>query len=390
MNNGGIRRFNFTEKFCMASQWLLTFRRAARLFPIALAGFVTLLVFDPGVVRAEGVVQIGFWQDLIDHQGALAMGYATDDASASTYVDILSVGEVINVSLCGSVNADAITVEFYAPSNDATPVSTQNLASSNVDCADPMTAPLTTPMRYTSLETGAYRLVLQNTSKTGFGDSLFKRYDIIVTPDATTDPDPSATEGRIWGYSFSFNAAGFGETESTDANCYALVPGGRPNTSYVWQLDLNKFAGYGYNLIANSLGVDTPNSGYSTEQIGNAVTYKHPIYISYPPVADPRPTTPPALSSVRFVDSSGQDYAISPGGTVGIQNDGNFEFTTDITGTYSVLIDLNQDGIYGNSGDRQILGNAVVGLNQVPWDSNDAVGNSPPIGTYYDGEGAYG
>jgi len=110
------------------------------------------------------------------------------------------------VSLCGSSNADDISVEFYAPSNDATPVSTQSLNSSNVDCADPMTAPLTNPMRYTSLETGSYRLELQNTSQSSFNNSRFARYDITVTPDVSTNPDPTIAGGRLWGYTFGFNA----------------------------------------------------------------------------------------------------------------------------------------------------------------------------------------
>jgi len=146
---------------------------------------------------------------------------------------------------------------------------------------------------------------------------------------------------------------------------------------------LNNFAGYGYNLVANSLGVDNPNSGYSTEKAGNSVSYLHPMYLAYPAIANPAPTTAPALTDVRFVDSSGQDHAISPGGTVGVQDEGFFEFTTDVDGTYAVLIDLNQDGIYGNAGDRQLLGTVNNGFNQVLWDGNDAAGNAPPVGTYY-------
>jgi len=319
----------------------------------------------------------------IDYEASLAQGYAIDDASASVYLDILSVGEVINVSLCGSANTDDITVEIYAPSNNTTPVDTQSLTDGNVDCADPMTAPLTNPIRYTALETGPYRLVLQNTTHTGFTNSRFQRYDFTVTPDATTDPDPNATAGRLWGYTFGFNAGGFDEASATDADYYALIPGGRPSTNYVWLLDLNNFAGFGYNLMANSIGVDAPNSGYSTESTGNSVTYEHPMYVAYPAISDPRPTTPPAVTDVRFLDTDGQDYGISPGTTVGLQDSGVFVFNSDVPGTYSILIDLNQDEIYGNSGDRQILGVASVGENQVPWDGTDAAGNAPPVGVYY-------
>lgn len=341
------------------------------------------LLLIPAVVQAEGVVQMGLGQDLLDHQGIQAEGHAPDSASASVYVDILAAGEVINVSLCGTSDADAIEVSFYAPSNDSVPVNTQSLASSNVSCSDPMTAPLATPFKYTSLESGTYRLELQNTSQSAWPLSLFKRYDVTVTPNISVSPDPTATDGRLWGYMFSFNANGFGASQSTDANYFAMVPGGRPNTHYVWQLDLNNFAGYGYTLVANSLGVDAPNSGYSAEESTNSVTYQHPMYLGYPAIADAAPTAAPALSGVRFVDDDGQDYAITPGITFGVQDSGTFEFTTDVDGTYSILIDINQDGIYGNAGDRQLLGVTTSGLNQVLWDGSDATGSPTVLGAYF-------
>jgi len=206
---------------------------------------------------------------------------------------------------------------------------------------------------------------------------------VTVTPDALTNPDPTAAAGRFWGYTFGFNAEGFGEAHSTDANYYALIPGGRPSTNYVWLLDLNNFAGYGYNLVANSTGVGSPNSSYSTEKIDNTVAYEHPMYLAYPAISDPRPTEPPTVTGIRFVDADGQDYGISPGVSLGVQDSGFFEFTSDVPGTYSILIDLNSDGVYGNAGDRTILGEAVSGFNQVAWDGNDVNGDAPPPGVYY-------
>jgi len=350
--------------------------------PFATLSLVFTLTMPLDAV-AEGVAQMGNGQWLLDHEAVLAQGYANDSASASVYVDIFSAGEIINVSLCGSVNTDAVSVSIYAPSDDVNPAQTLSDTNGTLDCADAMTSPLSSPLRYTTLESGTYRLELQNTSQTGWPNSHFKRYDVTVTADANTDPDPTSADGRMWGYTFGFNANGFGEAQATDANYYALVPGGRPNTEYVWQLDLNNFAGYGYNLMANSLGVDNPNSGYSVDRSGNSVTYQHPMYVHYPAVAKPRPVNPPALSGVRFVDSDNQDYAISPGATSGVQDSGSFEFTTDVDGTYSILIDLNQDGIYGNAGDRQMLGFATSGLNQVTWDGLDAAGNAPPNDVYY-------
>jgi len=197
---------------------------------------------------AEGVVQLGLGQDLVDTDQAVASLYASDVRASSLYVDILAAGEVINVSLCGSENADDLAVRIYAPSDDVNPIFTRGLTSSNVDCANTMTNPLLNPIRYTTLETGTYRLELQNTTRSLFSTSLFKRYDITVTSDENTNPDPTIAAGRLWSYNFVFNGGGFSEDRATDADIYALIPGGRPDTTYVWQLDLNNFAGYGYNL----------------------------------------------------------------------------------------------------------------------------------------------
>ncbi|MCF6230866.1 MAG: DUF5011 domain-containing protein [Gammaproteobacteria bacterium] len=292
------------------------------------------------------------------------------DLSNSTYpqkVDIVAAGEVINVSLCGNSNVDTVSVTILDPSN-ATVYSSGDVPS-NVDCADPFTAPLTAPIRYTTTTSGVFTVQLESVSSVNL-----RRFDITVTPDALTNPDPSAAGGRLWAYGWRFDADTFGQVGSTDANYYALVPGGRPDTNYVWVLDLNNFAGYVYTLVANDLGVDAPYSGYSTPRSGRTVTAKFPQYMSYPVIADPRPTEPPVLTGgLTFIDDAGQDYAISPVATGGIQDSGNFEFTSDIAGTYAITIDTNSNGVYG-AGDKLLLGNMVAGLNQVSWDGAGANG----------------
>ena len=340
-----------------------------------------LLLGLPGSpAQAEGSAQIGLNQRLLDYDRSIAQGYATDANSASLFVDILATNEVINISLCGATNTNNISIEIFDPSD--TPVFTTTLTDSNVDCANTMTAPLTNPVRFTAATVGAYRIELQNTSSTSFEGSIFERYDISVTPDAVTNPDPTIAAGRLWAYSWNFNAGSFAEVDSTDADYFVLVPGGRPNTNYTWLLDLNKFAGFGYNILANDLGVDAPNSGYSTPKTGNSVSYKFPVYTGIPALAFVQPTDPPSVTGLRFVDSDGVDSGISPGATVGVQDDGVFEFISDVSGTYAIFIDIDQNGVFGNAGDVLLLGNTLVGLNQVPWDGLDALDNVLPIGTY--------
>ena len=314
-------------------------------------------------VFAEGSFQVGLNQPLQDFTNS---GYPQK-------VDIITAGEVINVSLCGETNADTVSVEILDPSD--TPVFSTGDVANNVDCADPFTAPLTTPFTYTTATTGAYTVRLE----TGPGANI-SRFDITVTNGA--NPDPMANGGRLWANGWQYNTGSFAEALSTDANYFALVPGGRSNTNYVWKLDLNNFSGNVYTLLANDLGVDAPLSGYSIPVANGSLSPKFPQYVSYPTIADPRPTEPPVLvGGLIFVDDAGQDYAISPGATNGLQDSGNFQFNSDVSGTYAITIDTNSDGIFG-AGDRLLLGNMVVGSNLVPWNGTDTNGAILADGQY--------
>ena len=160
------------------------------------------------------------------------------------------------------------------------------------------------------------------------------------------------------------------------------MPGGRPSSNYVWQLDLNNFAGFNYYIVANDIGVDAPNSGYSTEVAGNSVTYKFPIYTAVPDVALPPPALPPLITDLRFIDDAGVDSGISPSDTPGTQDSGFFEFTSDVDGTYAITIDVDGDGVFGDAGDRLLLGPVTAGANSVPWDGTDAAGNPLAANAY--------
>ncbi|MEM7292315.1 MAG: OmpA family protein [Pseudomonadota bacterium] len=353
---------------------------AARMIGAMLVAFTVIVTVNPRPVEAEGSAQIGLVNRLLDRQRALASDFAIDDPSASLYVDIVTAGEVINISLCGSANGDDIDIEIFDPSD--TSVFTTTLTEGNIDCNDAMDAPLTNPVRFVAPSVGAYRIVLENTRRGNFRRSNFSRYDISVTPDATTNPDPSDSLGRLWAYSWNFNGGSFSEAAAVDTDYYILVPGGRPNTNYVWKLDLNNFSAFGHNIVANDIGVDAPNSGFSTPVSGNSVTYKFPVYLGIPAIAQPQPTLPPVVTDVRFVDDQGVDNSITPGATPGAQDSGVFEFVADVPGTYSIAIDLNSNGLFGDVGDHRIVGTMAGGLNQVAWNGMDPTGAVVPVGEY--------
>ncbi|MCB1754195.1 MAG: OmpA family protein [Gammaproteobacteria bacterium] len=304
----------------------------------------------------------------MDSPAATGGGRGTE--GSSFFVDILSAGEVINISACGAASGDGLRFTIYNNSN--TQVATTDLASENVSCSDSMDTPLAAPYRFVAPQAGTYRISVDD-----LVSNRLSRLDISVTADSGTLPDPTDQQGRLWAYSWNMDAGTFNESGATDADIYALVPGGRPDTNFIWKLDLNNFAGYQYYLVANNLGVDKPYSGYSTPNTSEYqnLSYLYPQYLGAPAVAKTQPSNPPLINNARFIDSDGQDLAFSPGTSTSIQDSGTFEFDSDVAGNYAIYIDLNQDGVMGNLGDRILLGNAVTGSNSVSWDGTDVNGN---------------
>ena len=322
-------------------------------------------VFSQSVL-AEGSFQTGLNQPFYDEPSS---------RGEPLHVDIISIGEVINVSVCGATNNDDVRIQIIDPVSST--VLDTTLTDGNVTCNDAFTAPLTNPVRYTTLQSGTYQVLINSIAS----DNL-NRFDISVTADAVTNPDPTIADGRLWSYKMAFNTGSFAESAGTDADYFPLVPGGRAGSNYVWKLDLNKFSGNVYEISANDLGVESPNSGYSVPTAGNTVIPKFPIYMGYPDIALPEPVAPPVITNFRFIDDAGQDYAITPGTTGGVQDTGNFEFVSDADGTYSITVDTTRDGVFG-TGDKLLLGVVTGGgTTTVPWDGTDAAGITLPDGTY--------
>ncbi|MEQ8205825.1 MAG: hypothetical protein RIA65_06595, partial [Woeseia sp.] len=236
--------------------------------------------------------------------------------------------------------------------------------------------------RYTAPTPGTYIILLRNLTGTEFSTSYFERFDISITASLAESPDPRIAAGRLFAYSWNVNAGSFAVDSATDTDFFALVPGGRPNTNYIWKLDLNRFAGFGYNIIANSIGVGAPNSGYSTPRGGNSATYEYPVYLGVPETALSLPTEPPEVRNARFIDNANEDYGISPQGADGNQDTGFFEFDSDVEGTYAITIDTDRNGEYGNADDVLLIGPAAVGPNSVEWDGTDASNAFLANGTY--------
>lgn len=343
---------------------------------LALATLAGVALSLPGVAHAEGSYQAGLNQWLFEYDARQSQLKAVDHP---LFIDILSVGEVINVSACGSADGDALKFEIIAPGGASSSHAVSSSESAGwVSCTSPLSDTLSNPWRYTAAAVGTYELRLSNQSK---DNSYLKRFDVTVTPSAAVAPDPRAAGGRLWATIFSFNANGFGASTATDADYLVLVPGGAPNTNYVWRLDLDDFAGYYYDIVANGRGVDAPSSGLSVPRAGNSVTPQYPIYLGYPAVAAASTGPAPEPTAFDFQNDQGAHGTLSPNDTPGQGDSGAFSFVSNVTGVYAITIDANGDGEYG-AGDVLLLGDAAPGTNTVPWSGYDNAGQLLEDGAY--------
>ncbi|MCA9516759.1 MAG: hypothetical protein KC635_17580 [Myxococcales bacterium] len=350
--------------------------RSSSRLGVALATLLGVTSLSSGAAHAEGSYQAGLNQWLFEYDARQSQLLAVNHPM---YVDILAPGEVINISACGSGDSDSMKFEITSPSGALTSVAVNSTSSPGwVSCSSAFSGTLSNAYKYTAAAAGTYEVRLINTSKS---DSYFKRFDITVTSSTSVAPDPRRADGRLWAYIFSFNANGYGASEATDADYDVLVPGGAPGTNYVWKLDLDDFAGYYYDIVANSRGVDAPSSGLSVERVGNSITPQYPIYLGYPAVAAGSTGPAPDPTAFDFVNDQGAHGSLSPNDTPGVGDSGTFSFQSNVTGVYAITVDANDDGVYG-AGDVLLLGDAVPGTNTVTWSGRDNAGHLLVDGSY--------
>ena len=314
------------------------------------------LIFN-GISNAEGIYQFGT---------SLNQPLST---TTSIFIHVPNDGDIIRTHLCRKLLGGGLDQADQPVKADIFSVITVNgilekdvliqaLSSTvaNIDCEHDFTTTLPkTPVSGELMEyvatAGTYAIEL-DTPGIHYG-----RWDFSIVPGGTPDADvdPRVDSGNVFSYHWRIgrNTNAGDISTATDASLYALVDGGYANTEYVWEIDLNEFAGSQYEITANSIGLATPLSGTSDVIAGNSVTGQYPVYVSYPTGASPlaAPVSTPALTDTfTFLDDAGNDNAFSPD-VDAIEETGNFTFTSDVNGTYALTIDLNNDGLF-NSGDR--------------------------------------
>ena len=440
------KSFRFLAKG-LGSDRLTRFLITSLLTLIFTIKFSGISLWLPTQVRSEGSFQFGVSPTTtLNRQGLFEYDSPYSDPTGTTtgiaarnrpiYVDIQSANERINVSACGHEFTDNWSVDiFYVgaqppsdnnsfngnfaayPPTSGTQIftggtnndGTIGTSANNANCdnnSQLTSGTMTYPVSVLATNgPGVYEIRLRNLDRNNndvLPLNIFRQFDISITnPTSPTskipaNPDPQLAQGRLWSYVWAFNTGtdatnGFLLDRSTNQDYYVVVPGGVPNTNFVWQLDLNQFAGFVYELVANNRGVDSPNAalqnvrGLSVPVAGNSVSPQYRMYTSYPDQTFTRPTSGPAISNLSFVDSDGEDNTFTPGVTTGIQETGTFSFTSSLPGTYEIIIDANQDGDYGDASglDVQLRGdtNALGNVSAI-WNGRNNAGTLLPVGTY--------
>ena len=126
----------------------------------------------------------------------------------------------------------------------------------------------------------------------------------------------------------------------------------------------------------HKLFVNPPDSGMPSSAVGAFPTnFTSAGNWSYSLVSTWLYTTPqtPTAGGFQFFGLEGTANAMgsSPMG-------GFFQFTAGQTGNYSIAIDVNGDGVFGNANDRTLSGSVLVGTNRIYWDGRDGNGVAIP------------
>ncbi|MFB2935154.1 hypothetical protein ACE1B6_07725 [Aerosakkonemataceae cyanobacterium BLCC-F154] len=177
---------------------------------------------------------------------------------------------------------------------------------------------------------------------------------------------------------------------------------------YQYRVGLNGLDPFGFIFFANNKGftdnngnpsyrsVDLPTTAFFNPNNPDTTTdFTHKIFFNQPdntpgtglPPSAPAPapdgntwllvtpTLPPEPTNFRFTGIEG-----TPNQTGTAPLKGNFTFDSPIVAPYTIVIDINRDGIFGNSNDKIFSGTTQTGGNTVEWNATDGNGVAVPAG----------
>lgn len=236
-------------------------------------------------------------------------------------------------------------------------------------------------------------------------------WDITVANTASNAP----ISGRVYANYYAFNVGGNtgnGNIRGLSSLFYVLTRRG-----YRYRVDLNGLDPFGFIFFSNRNGfydqtTDDPIFrslqfiGANPGALPPGFAFQNPnaadsgpfatnkTFINEPDSSMPSsansptgstwlyniPTAPQQPTNFQF---EGEEGTIGQAGTNPLG--GVLSFDSPVANSYSIVLDLNDNGFFGDGIDRTLLGRADIGPNNVPWDGLDGDGNSVPAGdTAYD------
>jgi outer membrane protein OmpA-like peptidoglycan-associated protein len=353
------------------------------------------LLVAPSPTRAEGTAQLGANQDLVE--------------TTEIKVDVLTAGEVINISVGNDSTTDATPVEVKvtAPNGQPLPGSPFSIKPGSPGwLGTPGQLPpatITNPLQIVTTVAGTYTVAFDN-KRTDLGqgyEQIVDPFDITVTPNKTTPVQPAAPPGgtgRVHSTRWRINAHKFTQDAASNASFYVLTPTGA-TTDHTWLLEFNGLAGFYFDVAGNGVGMPAPSSGFSIEEYVTPTgttcpqgyiyaSGTNPTCIATPPVAEfeiylniPKAAkgggAAPKITNFAFAGPTSMC-------TCAVKSLlSTFTFTSDRVGSYQLVLDINKDGKYDPAaGDVLLAGPSVVGSNTVKWDGLDNSGKAVPVGSY--------
>ncbi|MEL6260622.1 MAG: DUF11 domain-containing protein [Cyanobacteria bacterium J06626_6] len=194
------------------------------------------------------------------------------------------------------------------------------------------------------------------------GRSLSSRFTVLTREGYQYRVDLNGTDP--FGFIFFANRNGFFDTMTGDSIFRSLQfegsnPGQLP-TGYSFQNPNDPDVGI---YVTHKTFINTPDSSMpSSANSPTGFTWLYSL-----------PVPPPIPSNVAF---TGIEGTVGQAGTAPLG--GTLTFDSTSQSAFSITLDLNQDGIYGNSNDRTFVGRSVFGANSVLWDGLDGNGVKVP------------
>lgn len=268
----------------------------------------------------------------------------------------------------------------------------------------PLTAGGYTPCTFVATETGIYEFEMRAPSSSGnppgnllttaaFSTGGTQNSGVSAWDITVVDPVQGAKKGRVFTSYVAMNMGSNNVAPNLNSDFYIQTKDG-----YLYRTDMNGVDPFGFVFFSSNRGfVDNDGSTlyHSTIATSNAMDpFSGNAKVQRPDVPDtdtnvthtvffnpPDPSTlialgiptapvlPPKPTNFEFVGGTG-----GSGNQTKVGIGGNFTFDVTIGGSYQIIIDVNNNGVFGDANDRFLQNPALPGNNYVSWDGKDSAG----------------